>query len=357
MLLLALLACHPRYPDFDALRYNLAEEAAAMESATLSRPLPADMDLRRTTWKLRYVDDDAEGLVEYNLHFGPDGVMQVGNPADTTAGNDTWRQLGHKLVFSFNDAYVTYTGAMSDRHHAEGSAVNVRGERWSWTLERQELQPEVGWDPELGVHQWLLAYASPLDGQPRQIWLEFRSGGTLYSSESEGTEGHAWSRPDGGLRFSFDEDYAVYTAAPAEGGWTGQAQNVDQMTWDFTLTRTEEGATDRRIPPAGGALHAAEGEALAALVAGSSWRVTDYDPVQPTDFSLTFGPGGVLTRTELGGSNPTGSDTWEAAGHEVIFRINDGFTEHRCLPLDDNSMIGWARNQDGHEWSYTLTRE
>lgn len=356
MLLLALMACHPRYPDFYSLRTALEEQNAPTAVAPAARPLPPDMDLGATTWKLRYIDPDADGLVEFNVVFEPGGRLHVGNPADTTPDNDTWSQLGQRLTFSMNDAFVTYTGALKSRHAVEGSAVNVRGERWAFTLERQELQPAQGWDAELGPWRWSLQYPSPLTGEPRDIGVEFRSGGVLYSDESDSTDQHAWSRTDAGLRFSFNNDYAVYTSTPSGEGWAGTATNVESKTWDFTLTRTAQGALDRRVPPSSGALFEAEGEPLAALLAGTDWQVTDYDPQEPTDFTLRFDAGGVLTRSDLGGSNPAGKDTWEVQGHEVVFRINDGFTEHRCLPLDDTHMIGWARNQDGYEWAYTLTR-
>jgi hypothetical protein len=75
------------------------------------------------------------GLSEHEITLGEDGILYTTNLADTTVGNDTWRVEGNLLVWCYNDCYSTHTGEI-DPNLITGTAVNIVGESWTFTMER-----------------------------------------------------------------------------------------------------------------------------------------------------------------------------------------------------------------------------
>ena len=90
-----------------------------------------NIDVTGSRWL--YVDSNKS----YDIEFLAGGIMRTHNPADTTPNNDFWWQNGYTVYWTFNNAYVTYTGNLNtDANYMSGSALNVVGLFWTWTATR-----------------------------------------------------------------------------------------------------------------------------------------------------------------------------------------------------------------------------
>ncbi len=88
-----------------------------------------EMDLTGTQWRIVY--DDPDGHKDHELLFYPGGRLGFKHPNDTTPDNDFWIQDGTKIILTINSKFVTYTGTLLE-NRIEGSALNVRNNRWNW---------------------------------------------------------------------------------------------------------------------------------------------------------------------------------------------------------------------------------
>ncbi|MBK9371265.1 MAG: hypothetical protein IPN01_34055 [Deltaproteobacteria bacterium] len=351
--LLLLLACQ-KDPDFATIRAEITPASAyGVDSAVgliASAPLPPELDLTNTVWRLSTEVDAAEGITPYTVTFARDGRLICAHPNDTTPDNDTWSQVGAKVRIAFNDNYAEYDLRFDDWSKISGDAKNVTGLTWTASLVREPGAGTGSYDAALSGQRWSLKYTSP-SGEPRDHQLVFHQGGGVWTSEMETAQGHTWTRTPDALTFSFNEGYATYTAKAAGADrFEGQAKNVVNETWSFTLDRT---------PVASGALKvgvAAPADVRAAVV-GTTWLVDDYDANQPTDFTITLNADGSLTRSSFESGNPSGADSWEIVGNKLVFRINDGFSTHENVFVGEGVMLGYAVNNDGYEWPYLLLRQ
>lgn len=78
--------------------------------------------------------------------------------------------------------------------------------------------------------------------ESERFTLTFGSDGVLRSSHPRDTTpaNDRWRATEDGVSFSFNDDYAQYTARfTAEGTMEGEASNVIDASWRFTLTPLE----------------------------------------------------------------------------------------------------------------------
>jgi hypothetical protein len=351
--LLLLLACQ-KDPDFATIRAEVTPASAYGVDAALgliaTTPLPPELDLTNTVWRLSTEVDAAEGIAPYTITFARDGRLICAHPNDTTPDNDTWSQVGAKVRIAFNDDYAVYELQFDDWTKISGDAKNVTGLTWTASLAREPAPGTAGYNAALSGQLWSLRYTSP-SGEPRDHKLSFHQGGGVWTSEMETAQGHVWSATSEALTFSFNEGYANYTAkASGADRYEGQAKNIQNEGWSFTLERTAEPSTALKV----GATAPAD---LRAAVVGTTWLVDDYDANQPTDFTITLNADGSLTRSSFDSGNPSGADAWEIVGNKLVFRINDGFSTHENVIVGEGLMLGYAVNRDGYEWPYLLIRQ
>lgn len=353
--LLLLLACQ-KDPDFAAIRGEVTPASAAGEAGGLgmggapSMPLPPELDLTNTVWRLSAEVDAAEGIAPYTVTFARDGRLICAHPNDTTPDNDSWSQVGAKVRIAFNDQYAEYELLHDDWSKMSGDAKNITGLTWKASLTREPAPGTSPYDPALSDKRWSLKYTSP-SGEPREHQLVFHQGGGVWTSEMETARGHVWSATPETITFSFNEDYATYTARRSGAErFEGQATNVQNESWSFTLDRAAEASGALKV----GAAAPAD---LRGAVVGTTWLVDDYDANQPTDFTITLNADGSLTRSSFQSGDPTGADSWEIVGNKLVFRINDGFSTHENVIVGEGLMLGYAANRDGYEWPYLLLRQ
>lgn len=48
---------------------------------------------------------------------------------------NSWKQTGNKVIIHLNDKYVTYTGTLINASIIKGTAENITGKTWDFTLE------------------------------------------------------------------------------------------------------------------------------------------------------------------------------------------------------------------------------
>jgi hypothetical protein len=87
--------------------------------------------LINTTWK--YQDNDKD----YEITFLREGKISLTYPNDVTPDNDNWKIKDGKLIFSYNDNYVTYTEITSTPSEIRGVAINIRNKKWDWVLTKK----------------------------------------------------------------------------------------------------------------------------------------------------------------------------------------------------------------------------
>ncbi|MCK6523808.1 hypothetical protein L6R49_20555 [Myxococcota bacterium] len=351
--LLLLLACQ-KDPDFATIRAQITPASASAEVAGVGslayRPLPPELDLTNTVWRLTADVDKDEGIEPYKITFARNGRLICEHPNDTTPDNDTWSQVGAKVRIAFNDRYAEYDLNFDDWSTIRGSAKNVTGLTWAASLVREPDTGTGAYNAALSDKRWALRYTSP-SGEAREHLLVFHQGGGVYSSEMESAQGHVWSATPESLTFSFNEAYATYTAQPKGAErYEGEAKNIQNERWPFVLERTAEASNAIKV----GAAAPAD---LRGAIVGSTWLVEDYDANQPTNFTITLNADGSLTRSSFESGNPSGADTWEIVGNKLVFRINDGFSSHDNVVVGDGLMLGYAVNRDGYEWPYLLQRQ
>ena len=351
--LLLLLACQ-KDPDFATIRAEVTPASAYGEDTSLgqvvSTPLPPELDLTNTVWRLSAEADAAEGITPYLVTFARGGRLICTHPNDTTPDNDTWSQVGAKVRLAFNNSYAEYDLQFDDWTNIRGDAKNVTGLTWAASLVREPAPGTSGYDAALRGKMWSLKYTSP-SGEPRDHQLVFHQGGGVWTSEMETAQGHTWTKTPEALTFSFNEGYATYTAKAAGGArYEGEATNVVNERWSFSLDLTAEVSPALKV----GASAPAD---LRAAVVGTTWLVDDYDANQPTDFTITLNADGGLTRSSFESGNPSGADSWEIVGNKLVFRINDGFSTHENVFVGEGVMLGYAVNNDGYEWPYLLLRQ
>lgn len=88
-----------------------------------------------TSWTLHYVSP-TYGAIKYKVKFKENNRLVNKHPNDKTYDNDFWYQSGINIKMQFNNSYVTYNGEIVDNNLMKGTAINKKGETWSWTLTR-----------------------------------------------------------------------------------------------------------------------------------------------------------------------------------------------------------------------------
>ena len=84
-----------------------------------------------TTWDGSYVDGGT-----HTITFHADGTTDQTTRTGTYARNGVWDQSGSAISIRFNNGYATWTGRI-DGDTMSGTASNITGKRWNWSLRRQ----------------------------------------------------------------------------------------------------------------------------------------------------------------------------------------------------------------------------
>jgi pimeloyl-ACP methyl ester carboxylesterase len=83
-----------------------------------------------TTW----AGTDSYGH-HYVFSYLPGGILRYTSPSGTF-NNGTWRQNGDRVYMEMNDRYSQHEGVIRGSKMS-GAARNVKGDRWTWSVERQ----------------------------------------------------------------------------------------------------------------------------------------------------------------------------------------------------------------------------
>ena len=92
-------------------------------------------ELDETVWTLVAERQDL-GTTRYEVAFGPEGELTSYNPRDHTPDDDRWERRGATVKLLINNGHVMYRGRFVDSERIEGEAVNVKGHRWPFALQR-----------------------------------------------------------------------------------------------------------------------------------------------------------------------------------------------------------------------------
>lgn len=83
-----------------------------------------------STW----VGTDSEGDY-YEFHFQADGALHYKSPSGFYK-NGSWKQDGDGIYMETNNKFSERQGRISGTH-MEGNAWNVRGQKWSWQVDKR----------------------------------------------------------------------------------------------------------------------------------------------------------------------------------------------------------------------------
>jgi WD40 repeat protein len=91
-------------------------------------PPPAVLPLEGTSWRMLESED-------WTCRFEEGGVLSYSSRGQDFR-NGTWKQKEAAVYFELNRRYAEYRGTLNgDR--IEGTATNVKGQRWAWSLKKQ----------------------------------------------------------------------------------------------------------------------------------------------------------------------------------------------------------------------------
>ena len=81
-----------------------------------------------------WVGTDSEGDY-YEFHFQADGALHYKSPSGFYK-NGSWKQDGDGIYMETNNKFSERQGRISGTH-MEGNAWNVRGQKWSWQVDKR----------------------------------------------------------------------------------------------------------------------------------------------------------------------------------------------------------------------------
>jgi hypothetical protein len=87
-----------------------------------------------TRWSV--AADGPGGAYEFELELLAGGRVRSNDHAASGPGNDEWFQSGPTLRVFLSDRFVEYRAEVTNGTVLVGDAINVRGQRWSWTAQR-----------------------------------------------------------------------------------------------------------------------------------------------------------------------------------------------------------------------------
>ena len=100
----------------------------------------SELSLIGTKWS--YEDNRHDW--KYDISFFEGGRMETTHPNDNTPKNDSWQQDGAILKFSFNNQFSVYQGKRKSFDQIGGTAKNVNGKKWKWTLTKKDNTLDIG---------------------------------------------------------------------------------------------------------------------------------------------------------------------------------------------------------------------
>lgn len=90
--------------------------------------------MANTAWQLSTAMPDGHRV--FQVDFLPGGRTTSHDPVDTTTDNDEWEQQGSAFRFWFNSRYVVHETTLTNEQQIQGTTLNVRGQRWTWSATR-----------------------------------------------------------------------------------------------------------------------------------------------------------------------------------------------------------------------------
>ncbi|MDR1727452.1 MAG: PEGA domain-containing protein [Acidobacteriota bacterium] len=213
----------------------VASPAPAAPAAPSAAPAPPGLDGTRWT----YSDSEEE----YEIEFLQGGRLRVGQAADTTPDDDTWEAGGDAVTLYRNGRYVTQDGKIGGDGVIRGTAVNERGETWSFEMRRSEggegvasaHAATVSAPPSLGGTRWTY---SDSDGEYE---IEFLPDGRLRVHQTADTtpDDDTWEAGGDAVTLYRNDRYATYKGGfDGDGVIRGTAVNKKGKTWSFEMRRS-----------------------------------------------------------------------------------------------------------------------
>lgn len=161
--------------------------------------------------------DGPGGAYEFDLELLAAGRVRSTDHAAAGPGADEWFQAGPLLRVFLSDRFVEYRARVTNGTVLVGDAINVRGQRWSWTAQRIFGDDACAADQARldGACMSVAGTRWELDDGGAAALVEFLGGGAVAVGSSEG--GDRWEQEGSTVRFSLDRGARELVAELTDG--------------------------------------------------------------------------------------------------------------------------------------------
>ncbi len=194
---------------------------------------------------------------------------------------------------------------------------------------------------DLSGTRWTLSYTAP-SGE-HSYDLEFAEEGALrlHNPHDSTPDNDRWAQSGAVVELSMNDVFVSYRGLFQDGDLIRGVADNGHDTWPFVLVRRSRAMQ-----------HPAQlqvDEAGVAGLIGSTWRVHDLDPVEPTELELTLLKDGV----EI---DPLGDEdnAWTLSNGVLYIWVNGRYAQMAAVETEPGRWFGLGLSQDGHEWAFTM---
>ncbi|MGD0292343.1 MAG: hypothetical protein ABSB30_00665 [Terracidiphilus sp.] len=179
-----------------------------------------------------WVGTDSDGDY-YEYAFQADGALYYKSPSGFHI-NGTWKQHGNSIYMETNNKYSEYQGRISGTH-MEGNAWNVKGRKWTWVADKQNLPASAinGGVASLAGTSWTVVET---DGD-RDIF-NFLADGTLsYSYQNGSYTNGTWKQDVDSIYIEMNNKFVEYQGRISGTHIAGKAWNIKGHHWTWTADK------------------------------------------------------------------------------------------------------------------------